>query len=141
MTKSAATSPSRNAGVWIDHRKATLVGLTAEGELISVIESGVEKHAVRSGDSPLRGAYEAQQVPADDRRQRALTGELNKYYDAVIAALRDYTKLLVFGPGEAKGELHARLLHQRQGSRIADLATEGRMTDRQIIAKVREYFS
>lgn len=35
--------------------------------LISTIES--------AGDWPMKGAYEAQQVPADDRRQRALTGE------------------------------------------------------------------
>jgi hypothetical protein len=31
----------------------------------------------------MKGAYEAQQVPADDQRQRALTGELNRYYGAV----------------------------------------------------------
>jgi hypothetical protein len=89
--------------------KAQLVGLTAQGESTQTILSDVEQHPERGGDSPLKGAYEALQVPADDRRQRALTGELNGYYDAVIAALHDYGNLLVFGPGEAKGELHARL--------------------------------
>jgi len=129
-----------NAGVWIDHRKARIVGLTPEGELTTVVLSKVEKHPERGGDSPMKGAYEAHQVPADDRRQRALTGELNIYYDAVIAALRNYGQLLVFGPGEAKGELHARLLKRKLGARVAAVETEGRMTDHQIAAKVRAHF-
>jgi hypothetical protein len=129
-----------NAGVWIDHRKARIVALTPEGELSTVVLSKVEKHPERSGDSPMKGAYEARQVPADDRRQRALTGELNIYYDAVIAALRNYGQLLVFGPGEAKGELHARLLKRKLGARVAAVETEGRMTDHQIAAKVRAHF-
>jgi hypothetical protein len=108
--------------------------------LSTVVLSKVEKHPERSGDSPMKGAYEARQVPADDRRQRALTGELNIYYDAVIAALRNYGQLLVFGPGEAKGELHARLLKRKLGARVAAVETEGRMTDHQIAAKVRAHF-
>jgi hypothetical protein len=129
-----------SAGVWLDHRKAQIVGLTSGGEITKVILSNLEKHLERGGDSAMTGAYEARQVPADDRRQRALTGKLNIYYDAVIAALHDYRKLIVFGPGEAKGELHARLLKQKQGDRVSAIETEGQMTDRQIVAKVRAYF-
>jgi hypothetical protein len=105
-----------------------------------VILSKVQKHLERGGDSPLQGSYEARQVPADDRRQRALTGELNVYYDSVIAVLRNYGKVLVFGPGEAKGELQARLLKMNLGGRVAAVQTEDRMTDRQVVAKVRAYF-
>jgi hypothetical protein len=129
-----------HAGVWIDHRKAMIVGLTADGELTTLILSNVEKHLERSGDSPMKGAYEARQVPADDRRQRALSGELNIYYDAVIAVLRDYGSLLLFGPGEAKGELQARLAKFKLAARVAAVETNDKMTDRQIIAKVRKYF-
>lgn len=138
MTKTPTSAT--NAGVWIDHRKARIVGLTADGETTTVILSKVEKHPGRSGDSPMKGAYEARQVPADNTRQRALTGELNIYYDAVTAALRSYGKILVFGPGEAKGELHARMLRTNLGARVAAIQTEGQMTDHQIVAKVREYF-
>ena len=141
MTSTKAPSVSdRNAGVWIDHRKAQIVGLSPAGRFTTVVLSNVEKHLERGGDSPMRGAYEAQQVPADDRRQRALTGELNVYYDAVIEALRDYNKLLVFGPGEAKGDLRARLLKKKQGGRVSAVEPADHMTDRQIIAKVQAYF-
>jgi hypothetical protein len=131
---------SSKAGVWIDHRGSVIVTLTANGEHTAHILSNAEKHLERGGDSPLKGPYESLQVPADDSRQRGLTGELNIYYDAVIAALRDCESVLLFGPGEAKGELHKRLLRQKRGPRVAAVETEDKMTDPQIIAKVRAHF-
>ena len=44
---------THRVGIWIDHRKATIVVLTADGETLTTIESQVEKHAERGGDSPL----------------------------------------------------------------------------------------
>ena len=131
---------SNNAGVWIDHRKAVIVALESEGESTTVISSQVVKHLKRGGDSPLRGDYEARQVPADDSRQRALTGELNAYYDSVIVGLRDADRLVLLGPGEAKGELRKRLLKKKPGVRILATETEDKMTELQIAAKVRSYF-
>lgn len=129
------------AGVWIDHRKALVVTVTSTGEHSVVIVSGVEKHPERSGDSPLKGSYESAQVPADDSRERALTHELSTYYDTVIAAIQNAESIIIFGPGEAKGELHKRLVRHNLGGRVAAVETEDKMTDRQVAAKVREYFS
>lgn len=130
-----------NVGVWIDHRKAVIAVVTPTEEHIVRIVSNVEKHLERSGDSPLKGRFESAQVPADDRRQRALTGALNLYYDAVIAAVRDAGLLIILGPGEAKGELKRRLVKMKLGARVGAVQTMDKATDRQIAAKVREYFS
>jgi hypothetical protein len=70
----------------------------------------------------------------------ALTGELNTYYDAVASAVRDAESLLIFGPGEAKGEFRKRLEKNNLGGHVAAVETADKMTDRQIAAKVREYF-
>jgi len=127
-------------GIWIDHRKAVIVSERPEGEHIDTVLSNVEKHAERTGDSPLKGPYEALQVPADDKRQRALTGHLNSYYDEVIAKTAAAPILFIFGPGEAKGELKRRLEDKHLGSKVAGLEAADKLTDRQIAAKVREYF-
>lgn len=131
---------SRDVGVWLDHRKAVVVNLKGDAATTRVIASAVEKHAERGGDSPLQGKYEARQVPADDKRQRAFTAELNDYYDAVVAALRNCDRLLLFGPGEAKLELKKRLERAKRGGHIVSLETEDKMTDPQIEAKVRAHF-
>jgi len=127
-------------GLWIDHRKAIIVAVTDTGEETALVVSKVEKHLQRAGDSPLKGRYEAQKVPADDSRQRTLTGHLNIYYEAVVACLRDAEFILIFGPGEAKGELQKHLEKGQLAGRIAAVETVDKMTDRQIAAKVRQYF-
>ena len=131
----------RRVGLWIDHRKATIVAVTDKGEEIGLVISKAEKQLRRSGDSPLKGSYESQQVPADDSRQRTFTGQLNIYYDAVIAGIGDAESILIFGPGEAKGELKKWLERKNLGGRIASVETVDKMTNRQIAAKVRQHFA
>jgi len=127
-------------GVWIDHRKAIIVVIADAGVETRLVISKVEKQLRRSGDSPLKGPYESRQVPADDSRQKAYTGHLNIYYDAVIACIRNAEAILIFGPGEAKGELKKRLERANLGGRIVGVETVDKMTDRQIAARVRQQF-
>ncbi len=128
-------------GLWIDHRKAIVVAVTDKGEEMGLIISKVEKQPRRSGDSPLKGPYESLKVPESDSRQKTFTGQLNIYYDAVIASIRDAEFILIFGPGEAKGQLKERLERSNLGGRIVSIETVDKMTDRQIAVKVRQYFS
>ena len=129
-----------NVGLCIDHRKAVIVTVMDTGEEIRLIISKVEKQFRRSGHSPLKGPHEPQQVPAQDSLQRAFTGHLNIYYDAVIASIRDAESILIFGPGEAKGELKQRLERNNLGERIGGIETVDKMTDRQIAVEVRQHF-
>ena len=77
------------AGLWIDHRKAVIAIVSAEGERTLEIKSNIEKQAGRLEGVRSTAHYEAQLVPADDSREREFTGELHGYYDEVIAAIRD----------------------------------------------------
>jgi hypothetical protein len=54
--------------------------------------------------------------------------------------IRDAESILIFGPGEAKGELEEHLERNNLGGRIVGIETVDKMTDRQIAAKVRQYF-
>ncbi len=127
-------------GLWIDHAKAVIVTITPKGEELSLTVSMVEKQLRRTGDSPLKGRYEPLQVPPEDRRRRAFSNALNIYYDAVIARIAAAEAILIFGPGEAKGELKKRLKKHNLAGRIAAVETVDKMTDRQIAAKVRQHF-
>jgi hypothetical protein len=127
------------AGLWIDHRKAVIVIVTNKGEEIKLIVSKVEKQPGRFGGVRTTTPYE-QQVLADDSLEREFRGHLNIYYDAVIASIRDAGSILIFGPGEATGELKKRLKRNKLNGRIVGIETVDKMTDRQIAAKVRKYF-
>ena len=96
------------AGLWIDHRKAVVVIVTGKGDEIKLIISNVEKQPGRSGGLRTTDPYE-KQILADDSLERTFMGHLNIYYDAVIACIHDAEAIMIFGPGEAKGELKKRI--------------------------------
>jgi hypothetical protein len=124
----------RAAGLWIDHRKAVIVFISDDGEESKEIESDMEKHTRFSGGS------RSEQGGGEDQQDRQYSGHLNIYYDEVIAQLRDAESILIFGPGEAKGELEKRLATKGFAGRIVGSETVDKMTDRQIAAKVRQHF-
>ena len=124
----------RQVGLWIDHRETLIVFIGDDGEETRRIESGMEKHVRFSGGN------RSEEGSADDQRDRQFAGHLNRYYDEVITNIRDAESILLFGPGEAKGELEKRLAIKGLGGRIVGIETVDKMTDRQIAAKVREHF-
>jgi hypothetical protein len=128
-------------GLWIDHREALIVSITANGEEMTEISSNVEKHP---GHDPSiaapTGHHEDRKVKATDSQQREFTAHLDRYYDEVVTAVRDAEAIFVFGPGEAKGEFKKRLDHAKLGDRVVAVETTDKMSDHQISAKVRDYF-
>ncbi len=120
-------------GLWIDHRKAIIVTVTDEGEETQQITSDMEKHVRFSSGASEDGSSE-------DVRDRNFGNHLNRFYDAVIACLREAESIQIFGPGEAKGELEKRLEIEGLKGRIIEMETMDKMTDRQIAAKVRQHY-
>jgi hypothetical protein len=130
----------RKVGLWIDHSKAVIVFLAGEEEEMKLVRSNVEKQIRRAAGSRSDGPFESQAVQSDGRQQRAFTGHLNTYYNEVISCIRDAEFILIFGPGEAKGELKKHLEHEGLGGRIVGVETVDEMTDGQIAAKTRQHF-
>ncbi|RPJ58578.1 MAG: hypothetical protein EHM23_17100 [Acidobacteria bacterium] len=122
----------REVGLWIDHRKAVIVSITDNGEETCLIDSDMEKHVRYSGA--------AQEDSAEDQRDNRFTGHLNQYYAHVISRIRDAESILIFGPGEAKIELGKRLERESLSGQVVGVETVGKMTDRQIAARVRQHF-
>jgi hypothetical protein len=124
----------RQAGLWIDHREAFVAFVGDDGEETRRIRSGIEKHVRFSGGN------RSEEGSADDQRDSQFTHHLNKYYDEVIAYIRDAESILLFGPGEAKGELEKRLVDKGLGGRVIGIEAVDKMTVAQIAAKVRQHF-
>jgi hypothetical protein len=122
----------KQAGLWIDHRKAVIVMISETGEEIKEITSDMEKHVRFSGGTA------SDDGSTEDVRDRQFGNHLNSFYDQVIAIIRQADSIQIFGPGEAKGELAKRLEHEGLKACILSIETVDKLTDRQIAAKVRE---
>lgn len=126
----------KKAGLWIDHREAVIVMLTDKDEKLTRIKSDAEKQTRFPGGSRKDGLQKTEAV-----RDKRLEQDLGKYFDNVIANIREAGLIQIFGPGEAKGELVKRLEAEGLKERIVEVETMDKMTDNQIASKVREYFS
>lgn len=129
----------KEIGLWIDHREVIIVILTNSGEEIMHMISNNAKHIRYSGSSHSKTPEGLKEVTSEDQRDRKFGNNLNKYYDEIIAIIRDADSIQIFGPGEAKGELENRLEHEGIKGRILAIETVDKMTDHQIAAKVREH--
>ena len=128
----------RQVGLWIDHREAIIVFVTDQGEEIKRITSNLEQDARFSAGSRSMDGW--QEASPEDMRDRRSENQLNRYYDDVVASIRDVESVLIMGPGEAKGELEKRLESKKLRGRIVGIETVDKMTDRQIAAKARQHF-
>jgi hypothetical protein len=131
----------QSVGLWIDHEKAIVVFIENHKETIQVIESNVERRVRFSGGSRTATPYGPQDVASEGKRDERYRHHLDAYYSEVIRAIRDADSILIFGPGEAKGELKKAIENSRElGRRIKGVEPADKMTQRQIAAKVRDYF-
>jgi hypothetical protein len=103
---------NHKVGIWIDHKKAVIVSASADHVTTKTLES-------------------------EERYGR----HLDRYYDEVISQLGQPEALFIFGPGEAKLQLKERLSRSRALSEhIVEIDTTDKLTDPQIIAKVKEHY-
>ena len=123
---------NHKVGVWIDHKRAVIVSLAAGRVTSDTLESGVAAHPHYSG----------QQDGGGEKKYEERHGQhLDRYYDEVIGRLGQPDGLLILGPGEAKLELKERLSRSRAPSGpTIDIETADKLTDPQIVAKVKEHF-
>ena len=132
---------TKQTGLWIDHKRAVILTLSDDCETLQVVESGMERHPRFRGASRPRKPYSAQYQQGDDQLDRQFDGHLNKYYEKVLAQLRNVDALYIFGPGEAKREFKRCIEQAGSHIYIEGIESADKMTERQIAARVREHFN
>ena len=129
-----------NVGLWIDHKKAVIVYLSVKEVEIKTIKSDLEKFIKPSEGSSSNNPYGRRDIPADDINKRELNEHFKVYYDKVISSLKNAKSIYIFGPAETKNDLKKRMEKNKLHPKIVAIEPADKMTDRQIIARVRKYF-
>jgi len=123
---------NHDVGIWIDHQKAVIVFASEGSVTATTFRSDVEGHPRHSGQQDGGG-----EKKYEERHRQ----HLDHYYDEVIGQLGHPQALLIFGPGEAKLELEERLRRATPPvPRTVDIETADKLTDPQIVEKVKEHF-
>lgn len=129
----------RNIGLWIDHKQAYLIWY--DKKMVKVIPSNLETRTHFSGGTRIGGKYN-QSVDSELRHNDRYMNQLSKYYEQVIATIRNVDSILIMGPGEAKLELQRTMKrHKGLSKKLLKVETADKMTRNQMIAYVRDFFS
>lgn len=131
---------TKQIGLWIDHKRAVIVALNDKEETMQVIESGIGRHISYRGSTHPRTPYSAQYQKGEDQLDNQYMGYLKKYYEKMLTQLRGADAVFIFGPGEAKAELKKYLENQKYHAQVDEVESADKMTDPQIIARVRKHF-
>lgn len=128
-------------GIWIDHRKAVIVSASADRVTARTLESKVGPHSRYSGRAGSQTPEGPQDEGGEKKYEERYSQHLDRYYDEVISQLGQPEALLIFGPGEAKLQLKERLSRSKALSEcIVGIETMDKLTDPQIVAKVKEHY-
>lgn len=114
--------PARQIAIWIDHREAILAIFT-DAHLLREEElfSGAGPHSHGGGWSQKRIEAHRHSV-------------LDHYYEEVVQNLAGADEIIIYGPGQAKYELHQHIIRNRTLSqRVIDLVTADRLSEHQFI--------
>jgi hypothetical protein len=135
-----APTMATKAGVWIDHKQATIVLLSDAGHEIKKIAFDIGQPIPKKGGGRSKNTFTRNDFVAEDTRERKLASDRKDYYGDVLAALSGVSSVLIIGPGEAKKEI-CKLIQSKKVRRLAvELETADKMTDRQLAAKVSKHF-
>jgi hypothetical protein len=119
------------------------VSITDEGETIERVKSNVERKVRLSGGSrTAKTPYGPQQVAVDGKQEDRIKRQLREYYQEIIRRIQDANQILILGPGEAKIEIKKEIQKSRELA-LSKISVEpaDKMTEKQIAAKVRQFFA
>jgi hypothetical protein len=132
----------KKIGIWIDHKQAILVSMEGSQTTVERIESQAESHFRPSGGWKAGGTSVAQSVSKERKAEERRSHQFHDFYQMIIKRAGKADNIFIFGPGEAKLEL-AKEIEKIKGQhdRVAAVEASDKLTENQIVAKVKSFFS
>lgn len=132
-------------GMWIDGSKAVIISLVDGKEQVERVEAEVENpvhhfgEGIRGAHSGIRNLFPEKRIDERERHQ------LDQYLEAVLEKVKTADDLYVFGPAETRVALQRKIETDKSYKdllpRLRAVEPADNMTKKQIVARVKEFFS
>lgn len=128
-------------GLWIDHARCHIVLLNEKEEHIVKIESLVDGNHGSSASHRFSDISNSADAAFEGKIQERRKHQLHRYYQDIIHSIKEADRIFIFGPGEAKTELEKEIKKIKEfQSKILTIESTDKMSDNQIVAKIRQFF-
>ncbi|MEO6901862.1 MAG: hypothetical protein ABI315_01760 [Bacteroidia bacterium] len=131
----------KQAGIWIDSKKAIVVTLDQNDKQITVIPSNIEDktHYENEGD---KGSFMGQQHVSNERTfDERKKNQLHTFLQEVVASLKDVAGIYICGPAEVKVHLRKEVEANKNLEKVfRGIDSCEQMTENQLVAKVKKFY-
>lgn len=118
-----------NLGIWMDHATANFIDLNSKNEIHSIVSKF-------TSETKVEALNRSESLMHNKRQQMH-----EKYYDEIGAQILKYNHVLLFGPTNAKVELHNYLNKDLHFKNIKiDIESSDNITDNEQVAFVKKHF-
>lgn len=131
----------KNIGVWLDKRKAFIITLENEKEIMTTIKSDVEEFHP-SGGFGLGYRGSPQDALPENKYIEREKHQLIQYFKNIVSEIKDADALVVFGPAETFEKFSKELYENYKdlSAKIKGVVRVDSMTDNQMKAWARNFF-
>ncbi len=129
-------------GVWLDHEKAIFINPNEKEHKFEKIYSNVESQLRIAGEDASGTRFRNNRSTNDEYSKHHNEQEhLKSYYKTLMAKIKPFEGVFLFGPSTAKNELR-NLINQDKSFDKFVIETENSddLTDNQLVAKVTKHF-
>jgi len=132
----------KKLGIWLDKDKAHDVTIEGKNEELITVNSNVEHYHVGGGSgSKAKGG--PQDVVQDSKYLEREKHQFKSYFKELVSKINTADALVIFGPAEMnmnfKKELEEN--HKNLNSKVKSVDKADSMTNNQVIAWVRDFYS
>jgi len=129
-------------GIWIDSKKAVIITFKNKESNTKIIYSGVEGKNRVDGEGKEFGRLGDQFSTLEKKLEKKYQLEIIEYLKEVIKELESTDDLVLFGPAQVKIELKKLIEKDNKLlKKLLDVVDADSMTDNQLVAWVKKYYS
>jgi len=131
----------KKLGIWLDKKKARIISLENEKEVMDTVLSEVEDFNIKGGSgTKFKGG--PQDVVQDSKYLEREKHQLKSYFKEIASKIKDANAIVIFGPAQTKEKLRKELQENYKdlNAKVKAVKTADSMTDNQVKALVRDFF-
>lgn len=131
-----------NIGIWIDKKAAKIVSIENGVERLEMLNSEIEDYHIGGGSgTKFKGG--PQDVVQDSRYLEREKHQLKSFFKAIAEKIKTSDRIVIFGPAETNEKFRKEIQDNYKviASKIIDVSKRDSMTDNQLKALVRDYYT
>ncbi len=127
-------------GIWLDQKQAFIIQFKNEEAIVKQLDSNIETYHVVGG-ARSKTPWGPMDVVSEKKSLERHKNQMNRYFKEILKVVKGTEELYLFGPAETKFKFRDAIQNNNAITCvIRKTDTADRMSERQMVAQVREAF-